>query len=438
MGALVLLSGSAPLAFITFLTATAYGALFVAFPLAGCKADLRARIEWLVLVWAIALGLSAIQWIPTIAWMLTLDRPWDALLAWPLPCQAPSSLEDLARQLLAPKEGMLPRVAYFGAVALTIASAAALVPRAMRREIGFFALASGLLFVFSVGAPSEWPSGDWTVRFPWLVCLFPGMLCLAVLFAMGLDRLLIAPQCSEVPRRAWPLALVVLGAWCFLFCVSPAEPRGRLLAVLLPLLLALALRRRRVLIVCGVVLLALLYIDMASSSLNRYQHPFQDAPGCYLRHGGALAKAEEQAMDARVYVSGQEFDYGLASNLGMVVPSLYGAGRPCAADQGTGCMVAASSGQRVGRRRPDRKRCGDATPDRRDGRPHSAGGYRFASLCGRMDTPRTQAARVARRALFAHGRPPPERPRQPPRVMHARSPTTMPGRACNGCPRGGP
>ena len=330
--ALLLLSGAPSIALAFLCTALGYTVCHLARrPLQG-KFDLRQRVEWLMLVSILGIGLSAVQWLPTLSWALTLDNPGDALAAIGLSRELPLSLQTFLGQLLVPKSGTLPRIAYLGAIAIVILPAALLTPPNGRRETLIFALASALLIVLSVGGPSEWPG-----RFPWLSALFPGMFCITVVLALGLDRIQANSSRSNAPHRLIPLLILMLLWWALLFYISPPAPRGRLIAVLILLVPLLFIRVRAITVVLALLFIALLFSDLISSSRSLYRHPFQDAPACYQEHTAAMAKAELQALDARIGLTAGVLDYSLPSNLPMLAPSLKNAGGrwPLTQDQAT-------------------------------------------------------------------------------------------------------
>ena len=319
--ALVLLSGAPSIALAFLCTALCYALCHLVRRPAQGRFDLRQRMEWLLLVCVLGIGLSAVQWLPTLGWALTLDRPGDALAAIGLSRELPLSLQTFLGQLLVPKSGALPRIAYLGAIAIAILPAALLTPPYWRREGLIFILASALLIVLSVGGPSEWPG-----RFPWLSALFPGMFCLTTVLALGLDRILSCPLRSNASRRLIPLLALMVVWWGLLFYISPSAPRGRLIAALLLLVPFLFIRIRAVTAPLALLFIALLFIDLVSSSRSLYRHPFQDAPACYRVHTTAMAKAELQALDARIGISAGILDYSLPSNLPMLAPTLKSAG----------------------------------------------------------------------------------------------------------------
>ncbi|MCX5759786.1 MAG: hypothetical protein NTU83_15030 [Candidatus Hydrogenedentes bacterium] len=109
-GAALALSGAPALSALMLATALAYG-VFLGFcaPREARGPGVRERFERLLIVAAIAIAVSAVQWLPTAVWLFRLDRPWDALWATGLPAQVPMSLQELLAQLLVPKPGALPQ-----------------------------------------------------------------------------------------------------------------------------------------------------------------------------------------------------------------------------------------------------------------------------------------------------------------------------------------
>jgi hypothetical protein len=316
--ALLALSGANALVLVVLCVAVLYGLLLALYPRGTAQPDLGRRFECLVLAAAIAAAVSAVQWIPALMWVRALDRPLETLWALDLPGQVPVSVREMLAQLLVPKPSALPRIGYLGGIALLAVPAAAFHPEG-RRDAVFFAAAAVMLFLASVGGLGRLPG-----LFPQGFCALPGMFGLAVLAALGFDRLLMSGRGSDA-RRAWGPALVVLTAAVVLFYASTVEPRGRIVVFVLFLLPVVVLHAPRVSSLCGVVVALLLFADLTSASANRYRHPFQDAAVCYSRYAKTIATAEEQALGARVLVSPFALDFGLPVNIGMVFPVLCGA-----------------------------------------------------------------------------------------------------------------
>lgn len=317
--ALLVLSGanSAVMAFITVLTP--YAILVVLFPGAKTAPRLLSRIEGLVAIAAGGLALSAVQWMPTLAWALTLDQPLRAVLRFDLPGVLPTSFEDLVGQLLVPRPGTLPRVAYLGALVLPVIPAV-LVGRGHRWEALYFLVAAVFSLSLGAGGNAWLPSG-----FPAGAFLLPGMLCLALLVGLGFDRLLVSGESAHRPR-VWLPAVVTLAAMGALFYLTVSEPRGRIVVLLFVLIPVLVVRRRWMSAIGGTVLALLLYMDLTAASVNMYRHPLSDAPGCFHRYPSTLRTMEEQALGARVLTSSPVLDFGLPANVGMLFPFIYAAG----------------------------------------------------------------------------------------------------------------
>lgn len=329
-GAALILSGAPALVTLMLLTALAYG-VFLGFcaPMEPRGPGVRERFERLLIVAAITIAVSAIQWLPTAAWMFDLDHAWEALWTTSLPAQVPVSLQDLLVQLLAPKPGALPHVAYLGAAAMA-ATPVAFMHHASRRDAFFFALASaGALAVVLLASKMPLP-------FPYVYAAFPALFMLATLSALGFDRLLLTRRGTHALRRRYA-AIVLAVAAAILFYISSSEARGRLavlLAIMGPVVL---LRWPRFSVLAGLVLAAALFTDLTTANANLYAHPFIDVPECYQRYGHTLQTTEEQVMGGRIMSSAPLLDFGLPSRLGMIRAGLYDAGglSPLTRDQAT-------------------------------------------------------------------------------------------------------
>jgi len=319
-GAALLLSGAPALAEMMLLTALAYG-VFLGFcaPETARGPDMRERFERLLIVMAVAAAVSAVQWLPTTIWLLHLDRPWDALWSTTLAAQVPMSFQELVAQLLAPKRGALPHMAYLGAAALA-AVPLAFLHHSSRRDAIFFVFAAIVGLGVALLAPGRLPPS-----FPYACAGFPAAFLLATLAALGFDRLLLTRRGTHALRRRYAAALVVLCA-AGLFYISPSETRGRLavlIAVTVPVVL---LRWAWFAVLAGLALMTAFFVDLATANANLYAHPFTDAPECFQRYALTLQAAEEQAAGGRIVSSAPPLDFGLPPRLGMIRAGLYDAG----------------------------------------------------------------------------------------------------------------
>ncbi len=312
---MVLLCGSAAMALTVLCAATAYGVYTVFLGRPKSATHLGRRFEGLLLMVLIALGISAVQWAPTLAWAFTLDKPVHALLAHRVPGELPHSLRELVAHALSPKPGTLPRVGYIGVLALPAIPAALFAGKARREALFFLALAVACLYWFADAA------GRPALPFPHGLLVYPGVFGVSVLVALGLGRIYV-PRPGVSARRVWLPALAVAAGVAGLFYLSTEEPRGRLVAFALLLLPAVIVRRAWMSVVSGVMLGLLLFTDLTTASINAYTHPFLDAHECYNRYASTVRSASEQALDGRVLCSSAPLDYALTPNLGLLVPGL--------------------------------------------------------------------------------------------------------------------
>ena len=277
------------------------------------------RVEGLMLMGIVAIAVSAAQWAPAVAWAWSLHEPWRALFGAGIPGEAAASAEELAAHLLVATPGAVPRLGYLGPLAL-LAIPAALFHGTARRDALFFLVAAPVLLFLGIGGFGRMPLPFSNVFF-----LFPAMFSLAVLATLGLDRLLVAAPYRRV-GRVWLPALVTAAATAALFYVAADETRGRIVcfaALMLPVLL---IRVRWVSALCGLLLALLLFADLATASINRYRHPFEDATERLERYARTIQAAEEHAFGQRVLVSRAALDFGLPADLAMVRPSLFAVG----------------------------------------------------------------------------------------------------------------
>ncbi|HPC17149.1 MAG TPA: YfhO family protein [Candidatus Hydrogenedentes bacterium] len=319
-GAALMLCGTPAVSLHMLLAALTYG-LFLGFyaPDAAHGPDMRERFERLLIITVIAVAVSAVQWVPTLAWLLLLDRPWDALWAVELPAQAPMSFHELVAQAIVPQAGALPHLVYMGAAPLA-AIPLAFIHHASRRDAFFFAPAAAALLALAVIGPERFPAS-----FPHACAAFPASFLLAALAAIGFDRLLLTRRGTHALRLRHA-AVILFVVTAVLFYVSPLETRGRL-AVLLGIALPVVLFRWKwVSIAAGLALATAFLADLSTANKNLYAHPFSDAPACYQRHGRTLRLVEEQTLGARMLTAAPPVHFGLPLRLGMIRAGLYEAG----------------------------------------------------------------------------------------------------------------
>lgn len=319
---LLILSGATAITAAFIVLAVLY-ALFLAFfpenferwrPYRG-RAVLH-RAEGLILIGLVALGVSAVQWAPTLVWAMSLDHPVQALLTPNVQAHAPQSAYNLLAQIITPHPGHLPQIAYLGAIALLAAPAALFHLRA-RRHAAFF-LAAGVLAVGGALAPLP-------EAFNRAILVFPLLFSLATLSALGFDRLLVPDGAKRPPRVWFPAGIVLICAGALLYAAT-APSRGRVLVFLLLMAPVIVLRFRWVSVAGGLAVALVLFADLAASGANAYTHPYQDAQSWLQRYRGTIQAAEEHALDVRVVVSGHVLDFSLPSNTGMVFPLVRNAG----------------------------------------------------------------------------------------------------------------
>ncbi|NIA12686.1 MAG: YfhO family protein [Nitrospiraceae bacterium] len=314
-GGLLLLSGAQGLVVAMLMLAMVYAGFVVAFPGRGQCPNLFRRCEGFVVMAVVAAAVSAVQWAPALMWAWSLDAPLPTLLPLEVAGEIPGSIRELFAQILVPRPGALPRIGYLGALVLPLVPAA-LFHRTSRREAFLFLFAGTLALFMAAGEALRLP-----IAFPNAYFVYPGLLSLALLIALGLDRLLVPPE--GVPRRrVWLPAFLVIASGAGLFYISVSEPRGRLVALAALLLIVLIVRTRWMSVTCALALAGLLFVDLTAASVSVYRHPYMEAPACYKENAAALSAAEEQALDGRVIVSASPLDFGLPANVGMLFPTL--------------------------------------------------------------------------------------------------------------------
>ena len=309
--ALMLLGGVYPLVLLFALLALPIAAWCVLHPPDAHAPGLFIRWSGLAMAGILALALSAVQWVPTMLWVMEYPGARDAVLRVPLAVQNPFSAPDLFTQFLRVTQGPLPRLAYIGVGGLLLLPAA-LFHRPARRAVAIFALAAPVLLLIAYAGELRLP-----IYLPPEAFALAAMFALASLAAFGADRLLI-PRSVPHPPAVLPPVIVTVVTAAVLFLIAPASTRGTILIFAAAAAPFLIFRYRWLLPVTGVVLSCLLFLDLVGASNNTYTHPFMDAPDRYQRHPAALATAQEEATGGRVLVSARPTEAGLPANIGLL------------------------------------------------------------------------------------------------------------------------
>lgn len=324
--ALVLLGGSPPLAALMLPLGMLYGGLQAFQRPRERGAPSLPRAAFLAL--ATGVGLSAAQWWPTLAWLSHLDAPGGVLGRIDVPGQMPAFLLELMTQMLSPAPDLAPRLGYVGVAALVLMPVAFTRRGALRTTL-FFALMmiGGLSLALSGRALG-------VTAFSPQAFLFPAILGMAVLTALGADRLLVRTRDVQSPKLWLPWTLFLL-AVVVVFFAGGTLVRGRLIATVVVLLPVVFVRRRPVSLICGMLLALVSFVDLRAASVNFFQHPFQDAAMALRAYDPVIALAREQALDGRALVSAHPLHAGLPANLGMLrpLPCAGGTALPLTQDQ---------------------------------------------------------------------------------------------------------
>ncbi len=328
--ALLILSGAYALVLAALCLIVPYRLLMTVFP----RSDepqippLMRRVRGPVLMGIVAIGVSSVQWLPTLAYALHLDDPFGAIWNFNLAAEAPVSWHELLAQMLTPDASSLPRIAYMGIITLLLVPVA-LFHRHRRREVAFFFLVAVAGISAALSGPDNMPLG-----FPHLALLYPVAFSLAALAALGADRLL-TPRSTFRSQPVWlpaSVALIMSGAMIYAF---GGEIRKFVIPFVLILFVFLIFRFRFFALVCGIAIAGLLVVDLTVASKNKFRHPRQDAPECYQRYAAALGDLREQCVGSRALFSARPLDTALTSNLGFLYPQslIGGALLPLTEDQ---------------------------------------------------------------------------------------------------------
>ncbi len=209
--ALLILSGSPALVVAILCLAIPYYLYLSLFHKAANTPRLSHRIAADGAVALAALILSAIQWMPALAWICSLNHPLRTLWRLDFAGFSPQHWQEAFVQLLMTQPDALPHIGYAGVISLLVLPAA-LFHRPARRDAFFFICLTPICFAMA-GAPNlVLPFG-----FPHKAFAAPGLLGIAALVSLGTDRLLI-PKSPHAPATWMPGLIAVLlgmGRWLF-------------------------------------------------------------------------------------------------------------------------------------------------------------------------------------------------------------------------------
>lgn len=309
-GALVILSGAYAFALVAGVIVFLYAAQSLVVVERG-SAEFTKRIRGLFVILGVAVGVSAVQWAPTLVYALKLDDPLAWIWGPHVAGQVPANASELFVQTLVNKTGTQPRAAYLGMIPLMFVPAA-LFHRHRRRDAVLYAVIAGGSLFTAVFFGWRMP-----LQFPISALLLPVVVAAALLTAIGADRVF-TPRTSFRSPSIWLPVLVTLAVCAALFVSFGADVRRYVIPCALAVLLFAPLRLRVVAPLCYVLLGAVLLLDLVNANRTIYTHPRQDAPACYETYAQALSAACEQALGGRVLTSARELDRGLSANLGMI------------------------------------------------------------------------------------------------------------------------
>lgn len=325
---LAALAGSASIA-LAYAAAAAVYALALVFSSPERKlAPLHRRLGGLLLALLVALGVAAVQWGPTLWWVVSADADPAFLLELGVEAQIPKTFREWALQTLLARPGAVPRIAYVSIAAIALLPAA-IFHRTLRRTVLILAGMAATLAALLITLPQAHAS-----LAPAVALIYPLVFCVAALAALAIDRLLREPASLSKPGLIAPIAAVAAFA-AVLFYVSAAQVRGYLLALALLIALLAAMRFRPIPAVIALGIALLIYLDLSVANVSAFRHPYLDAPDCYETNAEAFSAAQRLAVGGRVLISSQSLDPALPENLGFLrpIPVAGGAHLPVTAAQ---------------------------------------------------------------------------------------------------------
>lgn len=286
---------------------------YAVFRVVAGEAPFRRRLTGMLLLPLIGALVSAVQWVPMLAWLSHLDHPLSALNPYELAGQFATKLREIPLQMLTAAPDVLPRPGYVGTATLLLAPLA-FFQRPARFEAFFFAVvAAGLLCAAVIGG--AFLASD----VPGTVLVFPAALGISVLAALGTHRLFMAGRDSLSPL-VWIPPMLVLVAAVGLFIAASASVRGRLIPLAVVVLFFLMMRLRPIGVLCAVLTALLLFVDLYAAGVRYYPQPLTAPSPILENHARLFRAAAEQSLTGRVLVNTHPSDKQLTANMGMIAP----------------------------------------------------------------------------------------------------------------------
>lgn len=311
--ALLLLSGEPVFGGILALSGLAYGLVRALAHRRPGGPGIGMALKRFGMMAAIGIALSALQWIPFVAWLVTLDRPSEAIWPGGWSGHLPAHWSEVPAALLIARAASLPGMLYFGAIPLMLMPAA-LLYRQRRFEVLYFSLVGFLCITLAVWGSDATPATD-----HWKVLVYPGVFAVALLTGFGADRLLLTGRDPRSPL-IWGSVLIALGVAAALLVVGTADTRGRIALAVLALLPFFILRVRWIGVLCGICLAFLLFIDLREASTNVYQHPYGGDAQWLNDCLPAIKEAEAQVLGERILTLPASRESVLPANIGFLQP----------------------------------------------------------------------------------------------------------------------
>lgn len=315
--ALLILSGS------FLLTATlagyclvyALGLILFVVPSSSDAPPLEPHRRWTVfagmsVLFTAGVLISAVQWMPALAWAFTLEAPLRYFGRLALPGLFPNTMVRLFSQLLQASSEGGPALCYAGIASLIVIPASFFhaTPRWEKMFLsGWAALMVLIPFWTGMMDAGNMPG--------YAVFLFPAVFSLSVLAALGVDRMFTPRRTRHTPRFWGPLVLVAV-FFLAIFFIAPAPVKGRMIPIMVAVAFFCVFRTYWSGSISSLALALFLFVDLNTAPTHSYLHPYFAGTSAAQTHSDVASLMQKTALDGRYWVSAHPLDPEMHANRG--------------------------------------------------------------------------------------------------------------------------